>query len=58
MKVGQGRNFSDILTNFKFLGIKVIIIMITIWCNKSMENVVANILVYYKSVYINYYLRK
>ena len=32
--------------------------IITHWCNKSMKNVVANILVYYKSFYIKYYLRK
>ena len=53
MKVGEGRNFSKIFTNFQILRY-VVITIITIWRQKSMENVVTNILVYYMNSYTNY----
>ena len=56
MKVGQGRNFSKILTKFQVFR-QVIIIIITIWCNKSVENVMTHILVYYMNSYTNYLWR-
>ena len=53
VKVGQGCNFSKILTKFQDFR-EVIIIIITIWCNKSVENIMTNILVYYMNSYTNY----
>ena len=56
MKVGQGRNFIKILTKFQVFR-QVMIIIITIWCNKSVENVMTHILVYYMNSYTNYLWR-
>ena len=53
MKVGQGRNFSKILSKFQIFRY-VTVILFTIWLNKLMGNVMANILVYYMNSYTNY----
>ena len=56
-KVGQVHNFRKKLTKFHIFRY-IVVIIITIWFKESMENVVINILVYYMSSYVHYYLKK
>ena len=49
--------FANFFTNFQTFGYVVAIIVTNMW-HKSTGNVVTNILVHYKSFYINSYLRK